>query len=248
MTATSGFDPSTDINGEPNSSTGEYFWSIDYCPGFHTDCCATGVNRKWPGVKMKEDTENPGWFYFDLPLLAEPGKALIMFAEGHDGPSELDDGDKDDDDTEYLKHYRYPAHMVPGIPLYNFADKDGWFLYDFMAGDKNEFVDDKPNCLDKTNFPDGTYRIWCQTTYTYIYLWIPNGSEYTNWGDASNRLNDAGNGYKYFDLTVSSSWRPSGTINYILYTDKDQTTDLTITAAQWQTVTGKDYDYEVYLQ
>lgn len=230
VTATSGFDPSTDIDGNPNSSTEEYYWSIDYCPDFHTDCCKTGVNRKWPGVKMKEDPENPGWYYFDLPLLAEPGKALIMFANTHNSG-----------DGEYLEaRYRYPAHMVPGVPLYNFADKDGWFLYDHTQGDKNEFVDDKPDI--------STCRIWCQTTYTHIHLWIPNGANYTNWNDNSGLLTDAGNGYKYFDLKVSSSWKPSGTINYVLHTGESKTGDLTITANQWQSVTGKDYDYEVYLR
>lgn len=239
VTATSGFDPSTDIDGDPNSSTEEYYWSIDYCPDFHTGCCASAVNRKWPGVKMKVDEENPGWYYFDLPLLAEPGKALIMFAEGHDGPASSDKSG----------YYRYPAHMVPGVPLYNFADKDGWFLYDYTQGDKNEFVDDKPNIMDKTDYlPDGTYRIWCKTNYTRIHIWIPNGATYTGWDSGLGELTDAGNGYKYFDLKVSSSWKPSGTINYILHTGSNQTGNLTITAAQWQSVTGKDYDYEVYLR
>lgn len=239
VTATSGFDPSTDIDGDPNSSTEEYYWSIDYCPDFHTGCCASAVNRKWPGVKMKVDEENPGWYYFDLPLLAEPGKALIMFAEGHDGPASSDKSG----------YYRYPAHMVPGVPLYNFADKDGWFLYDYTQGDKNEFVDDKPNIMDKTDYlPDGTYRIWCKTNYTRIHIWIPNGATYTGWDSGLGELTDAGNGYKYFDLKVSSSWKPSGTINYVLHTGESKTGDLTITANQWQSVTGKDYDYEVYLR
>lgn len=207
-----------------------YDGTIDYCPGFREGCCpGETINRKWPGVKMKVDKENPGWFYFDLPLLAEPGKALIMFAEGHDGPASSDKSG----------YYRYPAHMVPGIPLYNFADKDGWFLYDHTQGDKNEFVDDKPDI--------STCRIWCQTTYTHIHLWIPNGANYTNWNDNSGLLTDAGNGYKYFDLKVSSSWKPSGTINYVLHTGESKTGDLTITANQWQSVTGKDYGYEVYL-
>lgn len=208
-----------------------YDGTIDYCPGFREGCCpGETINRKWPGVKMKVDKENPGWFYFDLPLLAEPGKALIMFAEGHDGPASSDKSG----------YYRYPAHMVPGIPLYNFADKDGWFLYDHTQGDKNEFVDDKPDI--------STCRIWCQTTYTHIHLWIPNGANYTNWNDNSGLLTDAGNGYKYFDLKVSSSWKPSGTINYVLHTGESKTGDLTITANQWQSVTGKDYGYEVYLR
>lgn len=238
VTATSGFDPATDIDGDLTSATKEYYWGIDYCPAFREDCCESAVNRKWPGVKMKEDTENPGWFYFDLPLLAEPGTALIMFANTH----KSDDGDK------MAARYRYPAHMVPGIPLYNFADKDGWFLYDYTQGDKNEFVDDKPDILDKTDLPNGTYRIWIETTtsYSHIHLWIPNGATYGEWGTNAELLTDAGDGYKYFDLNVSSSWKPSDTINYILY-DNSQTGTLTITRNQWRSVTGKDYDYEVYL-
>lgn len=219
-----------------NTNTSIYNINIDYCPSFREDCCKSAINRKWPGVKMKKDTENPGWYYFDLPLLAEPGTALIMFADGHES------------DDKNVQH-RYPAHKVPGIPLYNFADKDGWFLYDYKQGDKNEFVDDKPNILDKTDYlPDGTYRIWCQTPYTHIHIWIPNGANYTNWNDNSGLLTDADNGWKYFDLKVSSSWKPSGTINYILHTGSDQTEDLPIYSSQWKTVTGKDYDYEVYLQ
>lgn len=118
---------------------GNYYNHIDYCPDFRQgsdcpDCNNNGVNVKWPGVRMKnaDAVGHPGWFYFDLPLLAQPGKALIMFANGHSGPS------------DNSKYYRYPAHMVPGVPLYNFADKEGWFLYDVDKGDANEFVDDKP--------------------------------------------------------------------------------------------------------
>ena len=242
VTATSGFDPSTDIDGDPNSSTEEYYWSIDYCPDFHTGCCASAVNRKWPGVKMKVDEENPGWYYFDLPLLAEPGKALIMFAEGHDGPASSDKSG----------YYRYPAHMVPGVPLYNFADKDGWFLYDYTEGDKNEFVDDKPNIADKEMLPVGKYRIWIETTesYSHIHLWITADTPYKTWNAEDEKILTTEDGKKYYDVTVSSAWWPKDNIYYKLHTNggTPQTGDLTITAAQWQSVTGKDYDYEVYLR
>ncbi|MBM6960263.1 hypothetical protein H6A61_05240 [Bacteroides caecigallinarum] len=225
---------------DPNIiNTNIYNIDIDYCPSFRTDCCAgNAVNRKWPGVKMKPDDSNPGWFYFDLPVLAEPGKSLIMFANGHDGPSS----------TDYSGHYRYPAHMVPGVPLYNFADKDGWFLYDYTQGDKNEFVDDKPNIMDKVNsLPDGVYRIWCKTEHSRIHIWIDE-ADYTGWNDGLGELRDNGDGYKYFDIKVSDSWRPSGTINYILHTvGGGQTDDLTISTKQWKSTTGKTYDYEVYI-
>ena len=161
-----------------------------------------------------------------------------MFSNGHGGPPS----------TDYSGHYRYPAHMVPGVPLYNFADKDGWFLYDYTQGDKNEFVDDKPNIMDKVNsLPDGVYRIWCKTNYSRIHIWIPDGTDYTGWNDGLGELTDNGDGYKYFDITVSDSWKPSGTINYILHTGDDKTGDLTISTAQWKSTTGKTYDYEVYI-
>lgn len=243
VTASSGFDPATDINNNLNSDDEEYYWGVDYCPSFREDCCAGyNVNRKWPGVKMKEDTENPGWYYFDLPLLAEPGTALIMFADGHNGPASTDTSGK----------YRYPAHMVPGVPLYNFADKDGWFLYDYTQGDKNEFVDDKPDIMDRMTFKDGTYRIWLTNNssgYNDIHLWTTDGTAYKTWNVGEDLVYDNTTSRYYYDVTVSDAWRPTGNINYKLHNNggNPQTGDLTIYSSQWQTVTGKDYDYEVYL-
>lgn len=229
-----------------------YNWSIDYvAQEFRNECAdcnmsepkghntvsgsTRGYNFKWPGVAMKEDAENPGWFYFDLPVLAEPGKALIMFADGHDGPANND------------PQKRYPAHMVPGVPLYDYADKDGWFLYDYQKGDDNGFVDDKPNVLDKGEWPNGTYRIWVDTDYSKIHIWIPEGSDYpgTSWGNDSENLKTE-NGRKYFDITVTDSWKPT-TVNYILYhATNNQTGTLSIGIAECRSVTGKSYNYEVY--
>lgn len=239
VTASQGFDPLYDINGEPTTATEEYYWGVDYCPDFRKDCCASAVNRKWPGVKMKVDEENPGWYYFDLPLLAEPGTALIMFADGHES------NDKD------VQH-RYPAHMVPGIPLYNFADKDGWFLYDHTQGDKNEFEDDKPNIKDLEMLPVGKYRIWIETTtsYSHIHLWITADTPYKTWNTEDERILQTEDGKKYYDVTISSAWWPKDNIYYKLHTNggNPQTGDLTITADKWKTVTGQDYDYELYLR
>lgn len=223
-----------------NKNTSIYNIDIDYCPDFREDCCESAINRKWPGVKMKEDTENPGWYYFDLPLLAEPGTALIMFADGHSGPSDNN------------ARYRYPAHMVPGIPLYNFADKDGWFLYDYTQGDKNEFVDDKPNIMDKMTLKDGKYRIWLTNNssgYNDIHLWTTDDTAYKTWNVGEDLVYDTATGYYYYDVIVSDAWRPTGNINYKLHNNggNPQTGDLTITADKWKTVTGQDYDYEVYL-
>ena len=205
-----------------------YYDNIDYSPDFRTDCCASDVNPKWPGVKMKEDTENPGWFYFDLPALAEPDKTLIMFAEGHDGPSGAN-----------VAQYRYPAHMVPGVPLYDYADKDGWFLYDYMKGDQNEFVDDKPNISDLP-----TYRINIpQNIYQRIHVWIVGGANITDWNDTSTGViqTDEKKG-RYFQFSIKGS-PLSGAIRY-KYIDSGNAHDGEINVNDWKQVTGETYDYE----
>lgn len=205
-----------------------YYDNIDYSPDFRTDCCASNVNPKWPGVKMKKDTENPGWFYFDLPALAEPDKTLIMFAEGHNGPSGTN-----------VAQYRYPAHMVPGVPLYDYADKDGWFLYDYKKGDQNEFVDDKPNISDlptyRINIPQNNY-------YKRIHVWIVNGATITNWDDASTGVIQTDEEGRYFQFSIKGS-PLSGAIRY-KYIDSGNAHDGEINANNWQPVTGKTYDYE----
>ncbi len=213
-----------------------YYDNIDYSPDFRTDCCASDVNPKWPGVKMKEDTENPGWFYFDLPALAEPGKALIMFAEGHDGPS-APDNMTDAEKIEYCKPWRYPAHMVPGVPLYNYADKDGWFLYDYQKGDDNGFVDDKPE-IEVT-----TYRINIpQNSYQHIHVWIVGGANITDWNDASTSVIQTDEKGRYFQFSIKGS-PLSGAIRY-KYIDSGNSYDGEINVNDWKQVTGETYGYE----
>ena len=187
-----------------------YNWSIDYvAQEFRNECAdcnmsepkghntvsgsTRGYNFKWPGVAMKEDAENPGWFYFDLPVLAEPGKALIMFAEGHDGPKGT---------VEECKPKRYPAHMVPGVPLYDYADKDGWFLYDYQKGDDNGFVDDKPEIADKDMV---IYRIYVNNSSAKgLHVWIENGNAdipLTDYNTAAGgNLGTDSQGRKYIDM------------------------------------------------
>lgn len=223
-----------------NESYGNYVYrrDIDYCSDFREGCCAaSAVNPKWPGVKMKEDDDNPGWYYFDLPALAEPGTTLIMFANTHNA----------NEGGTMSNQFRYPAHMVPGVPLYDYVDKDGWFLYDYTQGNENEFVDDKPNVMDKADvLPNGTYRIWCNTSSTNIHIW--GDGDYTTYSDANSGrlLTDAESGRKYFDLEVTDSWNPQ-TVMYLFHTGSSNSTDnLSIGMAEWRKVTGKTYDYEVY--
>ena len=227
---------------DPEGGSG-YTTDIDYCPTFRTDCCENSVNPKWPGVKMKVDTENPGWFYFDLPALAEPGKALIMFADGHSAGNDPQD--------------RYPAHMVPGVPLYDYADKDGWFLYNWNEGDQNEFVDDKPavpviETLSGSTLPDGVYRIYARRTH--FWIWENGGDYYTsiNWPGyqaTSTMGKDGENPYYYYvDMVVDKSSRPSwnpGSVQCAVTNEGKDRIDRTIAVGDWKRVQGSSYYYYV---
>lgn len=237
------WNPLNTDNGAYQLGEGIYDYSIDFCPDFRFDCCikfdasnsAQHHNIKWPGVKMKIDEENPGWYYFDLPALASPATTLIMFADGHNGPKGNDD---------YIKHYRYPAHLVPGVPLYDFADKDGWFLYDYQSSN-NDFVDDKPERPDPPSRIVYRFKIGQNhPTAKGVHIWIEGGETITYWDgltkDGNLQIDSQGN--KYFDLIELNQTQPR-TMKCLLYYI-DNTQSQTQWSTVWQPVTGKEYDYE----
>ena len=230
-----------------SGASSAYNWNIDYVdPKFRKNCddcnsanpkgyndvnssASSGYNFKWPGVAMLKDEDNPGWYYFDLPVLAKPGTARIMFADGHDGPSGAED---------HVRQHRYPAHMVPGVPLYDFADKDGWFLYDPDKGDENEFVDDKPEIVTTT------YRINItgHNSFSRIHVWIENRTDIiiTSWDDNSTGVIQTDEkGQRYFQFTLRGNL-VTERFGYKFVNSSDSDKFI----SNWQPVTGKDYDYE----
>ncbi len=230
------YDAITKINFDPGESTSSYAYnfSIDYCPEYRKECCEgeTNLNKKWPGVKMKEDEENPGWYVFDMPALATPGNTLIMFADGHSAQTTTDK--------------RYPDHMVPGMPLYNFDDKDGWFYYN--ENNKNqEFTDDKPDLPDLSK---GTFRIWIKNSEykekTYAYVWDDNKKEPLG-GFPGNTIASE-NSIKYIEIN-GSSYDFTTKVNIILSNGNDasKTGDLSVSVSSFKKVEGNTYIYEADL-
>ena len=238
-----------------NGARSAYNWDIDYvAKEFRNECSecnmsapkghnnvdtenpSDGYNYKWPGVAMKEDPENPGWFYFDLPALAKPGKALIMFADGHDGPKGT---------VEECKPKRYPAHMVPGVPLYDYADKDGWFLYDYQKGDDNGFVDDKPEIADKDMV---IYRIYVNNSSAKgLHVWIENGNAdipLTDYNTAAGgNLGTDSQGRKYIELYAIGETQ-SRQLGYIVFYDNGSNSGDQYTN-NWTSVTGNTYEITI---
>ena len=108
----------------------------------------TGTKPYWPGVGMESDPNNKGWMYYKLSTNAlgkcdikdapdktpKPGETLIMFNSGY----------------HYLEIYnhrhRYPYDLEPGVSLFDFLDKEGWFVYD-PTSNAYEFSAEKPELV-----------------------------------------------------------------------------------------------------
>lgn len=110
-----------------------------------------GTDRNgWPGDKMVADETNTGWYYKDFTQNAQsvsntngsegkrtitPGETLIMFSNN----TYLDQG--------YSLH-RCPHHLEPGIPLFDYEDREGWIVYDPTSDPIWRVHDDKPEIED----------------------------------------------------------------------------------------------------
>lgn len=100
----------------------------------------------WPGVEMVADETNTGWYYKNFPVDAKsvlntneskgqrtikPGETLIMFSNN----TYQDQG--------YSLH-RCPHHLEPGIPLFDYEDREGWIVYDPTSDPIWRVHDDMP--------------------------------------------------------------------------------------------------------
>lgn len=111
-----------------------YNYNMDFCEEYRTrisqKCpdCLSSKNCVWPGICMEE--EEDGWYVFNLTGIAKPGKALIMFADGHTG-SQIN---------------KYPGSYEVGIPLFDYPSKEGWLYYNGVMSDRinNQFTSTKP--------------------------------------------------------------------------------------------------------
>lgn len=104
----------------------------------------------WPGEEMVADDTNTGWYYKDFTQNAQsvsntngsegkrtikPGETLIMFSNN----TYLDQG--------YSLH-RCPHHLEPGIPLFDYEDREGWIVYDPTSDPIWHVYDNMPEIED----------------------------------------------------------------------------------------------------
>ena len=115
-----------------------------------TDGPMTDNRNGWPGEEMVADMTNTGWYYKDFAQNAQsiintngsegkrtikPGETLILFSNNTY------------ESQGYCLH-RCPHHLEPGIPLFDYEDREGWIVYDPTSDPIWHVYDDMPEIED----------------------------------------------------------------------------------------------------
>lgn len=158
-----------------------------------------GTERNgWPGEEMVADETNTGWYYKNFPENAQnvsytneadkegprtikPGETLIMFSNN----TYLDQG--------YSLH-RCPHHLEPGIPLFDYEDREGWIVYDPTSDPIWHVYDNMPE------IEDIEYKVYTQFELFgwYKVYGIAGSGQFTIWDtNAKNswKCKNLGNGW-----------------------------------------------------
>ena len=147
----------TNADGTKDENNTEWYFTKQYdktADKRHTVSHDKDMNdykdKWWPGDMMTADNNNPGWYYYSIPVGAQsvgvnkdgkaqktikPGQTLLIFSNG----TFLDAG---------FQSHRFTHHNDPGITLFNYEDREGWYLYDPLSDPYYRVYDEKPTVVD----------------------------------------------------------------------------------------------------
>ena len=147
----------TNADGTKDENNTEWYFTKQYdktADKRHTVSHDKDMNdykgKWWPGDMMTADNNNPGWYYYSIPVGAKsvgvnkdgkaqktikPGQTLLVFSNG----TYLDAG---------FQSHRFTHHNDPGITLFNYEDNEGWYLYDPLSDPYYRVYDEKPTVVD----------------------------------------------------------------------------------------------------
>lgn len=152
--------------------------------------------ERWPGNKMVADYTNVGWYYVDFKenekskytengapgvKTIKPGETLIIFSNNTNK------------ELGYTLH-RCTHHLEPGIPLFDYEDREGWIVYDPTSDPTWNIYDAMPT-IENINF---TIYTRFQTYGWFKVYGVANGKN----GDDSNKERES---FTIYD-TAGKSW------------------------------------------
>ena len=186
------FDGSDDkSNWNPGSEKGNerYYTDLDFnaahrATGICQRCKDEGINNGWPGIGLhkvtpEEDPDNAGWWKYELSGLATPGKALLMFNDGHE--------------DNYTR--RYPQSGENGIPLFDYPNRIGYIDLTYTHsewkpnGNNGQDEHRRYNSTISQTSSGGTTEDGISTIYftnpknwstVYVYMWDDAGKSGAN--------------------------------------------------------------------
>ncbi|WP_233400323.1 hypothetical protein [Segatella copri] len=156
----------------------------------------------WPGEEMVADETNTGWYYKNFtvdaksvlntnnsvgPKTIKPGETLIMFSNNKD----VGQG--------YSLH-RCPHHLEPGIPLFDYEDREGWIVYDPTSDPIWHVYDNMPE------IEDIEYKVYTRSELLgwYKVYGIASGTnQFTIWDTAKKSWKCKKVGKDWYKTTIT---------------------------------------------
>lgn len=181
---------------DPDSHYTYVYTQIGETTGTEANSKVWKFTEHWPGDKMVADYTNVGWYYVDFKENAEskytehgaqgvktikPGETLIIFSNNTNK------------EQGYTLH-RCTHHLEPGIPLFDYEDREGWIVYDPTSDPTWNIYDAMPT-IENINF---TIYTKFQTYGWFKVYGVANGKN----GDDSNKERES---FTIYD-TAGNSW------------------------------------------
>lgn len=180
----------------PDSHYTYVYTQIGETTGTEANSKVWKFTEHWPGDKMVADDTNVGWYYVDFKENAEskytehgatgvktikPGETLIIFSNNTNTK------------LGYTLH-RCTHHLEPGIPLFDYEDREGWIVYDPTSDPTWNIYDAMPT-IENINFTIYTKF----PTYGWFKVYgVANGKN----GNDSNKERES---FTIYD-TAGKSW------------------------------------------
>lgn len=184
----------------PDSHYTYVYTQIGETTGTEANSKVWKFTEHWPGDKMVADYTNVGWYYVDFKENAEskytehgaqgvktikPGETLIIFSNNTNTK------------LGYTLH-RCTHHLEPGIPLFDYEDREGWIVYDPTSDPTWNIYDAMPT-IENINF---TIYTRFQTYGWFKVYGVANGKN----GNDSNKERESFTIYDTANDTAGKSW------------------------------------------
>lgn len=184
----------------PDSHYTYVYTQIGETTGTEANSKVWKFTEHWPGDKMVADYTNVGWYYVDFKENAEskytehgaqgvktikPGETLIIFSNNTNK------------EQGYTLH-RCTHHLEPGIPLFDYEDREGWIVYDPTSDPTWNIYDAMPT-IENINF---TIYTKFQTYGWFKVYGVANGKN----GDDNNKERESFTIYDTDTDTARKSW------------------------------------------